>query len=184
MSARLFRCRKVELSIDASREGSTIRLRRGAGETQAWEIRRLGVAEFGVREASASPRHRTVFALRDGGHWWLHVGGRTYDLELVVPRTAAPSAGDLTAPIPGTVAEVTVRNGDAVEAGQVVVVISAMKMQLEIKAPHAGVVRRLDLTVGDPVVAGRELLRVEAPDDCPTEPDSSGGPTCGPSELR
>ena len=44
-------------------------------------------------------------------------------------------------------------------------VISAMKMQLEIKAPHAGVVRGLALAAGDPVEGGGELLRIEPLDD-------------------
>ena len=68
------------------------------------------------------------------------------------------------APIPGKVPEIPVRNGDKVEAGQVIMVISAMKMQLKITAPHAGVVRGLGLAVGDLVNGGSELLMIEALD--------------------
>ncbi len=164
MSIRAFRCRNVELNVDASRDGARIRLRGNTGESREWETRQLGTGEFGVRESGDPSGQRTVFAVREAGQWWLHVAGRTYHLELATSSRTAPSIGELIAPIPGTVTEIAVSNGDDVEAGQVVMVISAMKMQLEIKAPHAGMIQQLDLAVGDPVDAGRELLRVDAPD--------------------
>ena len=67
----------------------------------------------------------------------------------------------LKAPMPGRVIRVLVANGDAVEAGQGCVVIEAMKMQNELKAPKAGVVRKLGASVGETVAAGAVLLVVE-----------------------
>ncbi len=150
------------MRVDAARHGSTIRLRDGEGESRTWETRRLGPAEFRVRESTSDGRHHTVFAVRSGRNWWVHLDGRTYHLKQIAARGTERTAGELTSPIPGTVTEIPVSNGDTVEAGQVVMVISAMKMQLEITAPHAGVVRGLGLAVGDPVDGGRELLMIEA----------------------
>ena len=63
----------------------------------------------------------------------------------------------------GTVLRVEVAEGDSVEAGQVLVIVEAMKMENEIRAHVAGVVRELAVAVGDSVRSGQALLRVAAP---------------------
>ena len=60
----------------------------------------------------------------------------------------------------GTVLRVEVSDGDEVEAGQVLVIVEAMKMENEIRAHVAGVVRDLAVAVGDSVRSGGSLLRV------------------------
>ncbi len=59
------------------------------------------------------------------------------------------SEGSLEAPMPGKVLAVEVANGDAVEEGDVLLILESMKMELQIAAPQAGVVEGLDLTVGE-----------------------------------
>ena len=61
------------------------------------------------------------------------------------------------APFPGVVAEVLVRAGDAVEAGQTLVVLEAMKMLHPVHAPGRGVVARVSVSDGD-TVAGNQVL--------------------------
>jgi len=77
-----------------------------------------------------------------------------------VPGTQL-AAGSLTAPLPGTVVEVKVRDGDVVSAGDVLVTVEAMKMEHEVRAPEPGTVRHVHVAPGDQVDAGKLLLVVE-----------------------
>jgi len=65
---------------------------------------------------------------------------------------------ELRAVIPGRLVAVSVAVGDDVAAGQQVLVIEAMKMQNEVRAPHAGVVERIDVAPGQTVELGMVLL--------------------------
>ncbi len=69
--------------------------------------------------------------------------------------------GAVRALMPGTVTDVRVKPGDQVNAGAVLLMLEAMKMQNEIKAPHAGVVKRIAVSAGQTVNNGDVLLVVE-----------------------
>jgi acetyl/propionyl-CoA carboxylase alpha subunit len=89
--------------------------------------------------------------------------GWAYELapDELEPVTIAPPGGSLTAPMPASVGRVAVAVGDEVDAGQVAVVLEAMKMQMRVDVPAAGVVRAVHVAVGDVVVAGQSLVDVE-----------------------
>ncbi len=73
------------------------------------------------------------------------------------PRPAA--TGDaIVAPMHGVVADLLVRPGDEVKAGQVVVVVEAMKMMNELRAPRAGIVERVAVEKGATVEGGTILV--------------------------
>jgi biotin carboxyl carrier protein len=74
----------------------------------------------------------------------------------------AAADGALEAPMPGTVLLVHVQDGDRVEAGDVLLVIESMKMELAITAPTAGTVHDLDLRPGDRVALRQPLVAVSA----------------------
>ena len=76
----------------------------------------------------------------------------------------ALGAGALSAPMPGKVIRLAAQPGDAVEAGQVLVVLEAMKMEHELTAPAAGTLSELHVAEGDQVEAGAPLVVVETPD--------------------
>ncbi|MCW2923307.1 MAG: acetyl-CoA carboxylase, biotin carboxylase [Thermoleophilia bacterium] len=84
----------------------------------------------------------------------------------VRPRSAgaAGAPGEVAAPIPGNVLQVLVTEGQAVEAGQVVCILEAMKMENEIAAPAAGTVESVRVQVGEAVAAGHVLVSVAASD--------------------
>jgi biotin carboxyl carrier protein len=94
----------------------------------------------------------------------VHVRGRAWLVERSEAGGASVGAtdGTLTAPMTGKVLEVLVAEGDSVSEGQPLLVLSAMKMRLEIKAPHAGIVRRLGARAGDQVEGGDTMVVVEA----------------------
>jgi propionyl-CoA carboxylase alpha chain len=74
---------------------------------------------------------------------------------------AAVAEGSLVAPMPGAVTAVHVAVGDAVTAGQPLLVLEAMKMQHPVVAPASGVVRSLDVVPGAQVDAGMVLAVIE-----------------------
>jgi len=70
-------------------------------------------------------------------------------------------AGELGAPMSGAVIEVKVAAGAQVIAGQALVVLSAMKMELQVQAPMSGRVRHVAVAQGDSLAAGDLLLAIE-----------------------
>jgi methylmalonyl-CoA carboxyltransferase small subunit len=81
------------------------------------------------------------------------------------PATPAPSApageGDgVRAPLAGTVARVSVEEGQEIEAGAVLVVLEAMKMETEITAPGPGTVGTIHVSPGDSVTGGQLLVEL------------------------
>jgi biotin carboxyl carrier protein len=77
------------------------------------------------------------------------------------PVKKAGGPARIVAPMPGKLVRVLVTPGQAVEAGQGLVVIEAMKMENELKSPRAGRVKDLPARDGEPVEAGALLVVLE-----------------------
>ena len=75
--------------------------------------------------------------------------------------------GSLAAPMPGTVLQVRVEDGDKVSAGDVLVILESMKMELVIAAPTDGVVSGITLRPGDRVELGQALVAIASIEDDP-----------------
>ncbi|MDA8441597.1 MAG: biotin/lipoyl-binding protein [Peptococcaceae bacterium] len=69
--------------------------------------------------------------------------------------------GAITAPMPGMITKIACKKGDAVEAGQVLMVLEAMKMENEITAPQKGIVQEVRVSDGQTVAPG-DMLAVIA----------------------
>jgi acetyl-CoA/propionyl-CoA carboxylase biotin carboxyl carrier protein len=70
-------------------------------------------------------------------------------------------AGAITAPMQGTILRVLVKEGQDIEAGQVVCILEAMKMENHIASTLEGTVKKLEMKPGDVVEAGQALLTIE-----------------------
>ena len=78
------------------------------------------------------------------------------------PAPAAKPAGaatkSVTSPLPGVIIEVSVKEGQAVKAGQKVAVLEAMKMENDIEALEDGVVAEIKVAKGDSVPEGAVIV--------------------------
>ncbi len=81
---------------------------------------------------------------------------------------AASDAPEGTVPVPapmqGTIVSLSVKEGEAVAAGQPLLIMDAMKMQHEIRSPARGYVRRIAVEAGETIYEGHALLFVEEAD--------------------
>ncbi len=114
--------------------------------------------------------HQIRIAPRADGTLTLHTGLAEYHAEVSDPRVwsgrrhgalQVEGRQQITAPMPGKVVRVLVRERDAVEAGQGLLVVEAMKMQNEISSPKSGRVEKLFVKEGLAVNAGDVLAWVE-----------------------
>ncbi|MEQ9451822.1 MAG: sodium-extruding oxaloacetate decarboxylase subunit alpha [Pseudomonadales bacterium] len=74
------------------------------------------------------------------------------------PAAAGSAGGAMPAPLAGNVFKILVAPGDQVSAGQVVMVLEAMKMETEVSAPQAGTIAAVSVAEGDAVKTGDTLL--------------------------
>lgn len=116
--------------------------------------------------------HRLVAHRRARGRWTLHVGGRRLEAEVVDERTrqiremtgtggAEAGPRTVTAPMPGLVLQVEVKEGDEVEMGQGLVIVEAMKMENELRAETPGTVASVEAREGRTVNRNDLLVAFE-----------------------
>ncbi len=114
----------------------------------------------------------------------VEVNGRRFDVKLWVPESAGVAAaapakkkaaraasssgggagggsGQIAVPMQGTIVKVLVEVGQAVEAGQSVVVLEAMKMENQIEADKSGTIKAINVKPGDTVGAGDVVVVIE-----------------------
>src|ERR687893_26810 len=157
------------VALEVKREGGRVFGEVG-GRRYELEARGVGAGEYllihggrvyGCR-VGAEPGAEGRGALRGS------VGAREDGVRLTDPKHLRGTGGgeqggraQLKAPMPGKVVRVLVEAGQAVESGQGLVVVEAMKMQNELKSPKSGTVAELRAEPGSTVNAGDVLVVVE-----------------------
>jgi len=104
-----------------------------------------------------------VEAIADGGDVWTAIDGVVRILAAPAPprrRGRAAAAHGLEAPMPATVTRIVVSVGQQVAAGDVLVLLEAMKMELALRAPHDGTVARIACEAGAIVQPGIPLVEL------------------------
>ena len=74
---------------------------------------------------------------------------------------ATSGAGGAVAPMPGIIEKILVQDGEEVVKGQPLLVMIAMKMEYVIRAPEAGIVKKVSYRVGDSVAKNAALVQFE-----------------------
>jgi acetyl-CoA/propionyl-CoA carboxylase, biotin carboxylase, biotin carboxyl carrier protein len=134
---------------------------------------RAAELDDGPARGSAVPHAKTVERVRV-----VEVAGRRFEVRIADPepawrelsrrrkereRAGGGAGGDaVVSPTQGTVLSVSVADGDAVEAGQVICIVEAMKMENEVRAHRAGTVGQLSVAAGAPVTTGQTICVVTA----------------------
>ncbi len=110
-------------------------------------------------------RQHVTYAEGNSNDWWLHYNGQSTLLTWISPLPeggrSQVAAGSLVAPMPGQIRAVYVEIGQQVQAGDVLLILEAMKMEHRIKAPYAGEVSALYYQVGQSVQADAILLELK-----------------------
>ena len=120
----------------------------------------------GVYRVSEGERSWLVAVAGGPDDRWVHVNGRVARIE--VSSAAAPRRHDrrlvdeaMMAPMPATVVKLLVETGATVQQGDTVLVLEAMKMELPVRAPRAGVVARILCRPGELVQPGVVLVELQ-----------------------
>lgn len=138
-----------------------------AGWGLTWLDREAGIARL-ARDDEA----HVVVIEGSGTNWHVTLAGRRIPVTVRTHReqllaeaeVAARQHGgpiDVRASLPGLVVALSVAVGDEVEEGHALATIEAMKMQNEVRAPHAGRVAHVAVAAGQTVATGALLLRLE-----------------------
>lgn len=159
-----------ERTVVLSEEGGQTVVRIDDGDPIALDATTSGVP--GLFSIVAAGRPRRAFVAREGVGFDIAVDGRRFHVapagQGAQGRRAVGGAGDplgqISAPLAGVVVSIRVAVGDRIEAGQVLLILEAMKMQNEVSSPHPGVVTAIRCEAGGRVDAGALLLSYE-PDE-------------------
>jgi biotin carboxyl carrier protein len=140
------------------------------GRPYALELRELASGEYLLIDGSKVYKCRVEEKRTGGESLTVVVRGRSYEVAIVDPKrlrsgqSAAAhhtGAAEIVSPMPGKIVRILVEAGASVEAGAGIIVVEAMKMQNEMKAPKAGVVVSINAAEGATVNAGDVLAVIE-----------------------
>ncbi|HQI80544.1 MAG TPA: biotin/lipoyl-binding protein [Deltaproteobacteria bacterium] len=157
-------------------EGTRIRARVGQTDLEA-DFRVISAHQIHLE---VDGKGMNVFLADDPAGKLVNVGGTTWlvqDADALAqagPRRKGPKdlPQEVTPPMPSVVVRILAAQGERVEKGRPVVVVSAMKMETTLSAPFPGIVTRINCAEGDKVMPGQILVdieRDEGPQDQPEQ---------------
>ena len=116
----------------------------------------------GAAEYKLQVNGKSVRVQIDGNIATVNGTAYTVDIEDAVStqETAPPDAEPVSAQMPGKVIRILKHTGDHVQAGEAILILEAMKMEVQINAPNAGTVVEMPVKVGDQVSNGQTLAMV------------------------
>lgn len=116
-----------------------------------------GIADFRARQAQAFSEERERWAA-DGS---ANFSAEEAEAPAAVDEMTVPEGGAImSSPISGNVWDIPVSEGDVVKAGQKVIILEAMKMEVAVEAPLSGIVRKIVTAKGRLVSAGQPLALI------------------------
>ena len=166
---------KTEISINGRsaevelvhRDGNQLKVR---VDTEIFDLDLASVGE-GIYSALLNGKSYNIEMVNTSSkrHYSVNTFYNTYDVEIIDPQArylknrsgSGQEAGSdsIVSPMPGKVVKILVKEGEAVETGQTVMTISAMKMESEFKAPRNASVKKIHVAEGD-VVDGNQVMMV------------------------
>jgi len=158
-----------DLSLECGAARRTLRVELGAGsvhvdlDTTRHEVD-LGSEEAGWLDYRFDGIRRRIALVRENGRLHLSRAAAGFVFAEVSPFPAVDAAHDASrvrSPVAGTVTQVLVMQGDLVVAGQTVVCVEAMKMEMKLVATVASCVAIVRIRTGDQVASGAVLVELE-----------------------
>lgn len=154
--------RTRQVRVVARREGG-YRIVLDDGPALDVQAQRLGYGEWAIQHDDC---RTLVGATARGDHIALQLHGRGLTGRAVDARTAAlqlgagAGEGIVCTQMPGVVVRLLVESGQAVDEGEPVIVVEAMKMENELKAPISGTIAEIHVEAGQAVESGAPLLLI------------------------
>lgn len=154
---------------EVSRDGNIVTMK---VDNELYEVDALRVAE-GIYSIIYKGRSYNIEMIADSTarHYTVNSWYNTYKVEIIDAQTRYRLSREkgshsdegkvILSPMPGKVVKILVAEGDQVEAGQTLIIISAMKMESEFKARVSGVIKHVSVIEGETVDANRELIVIE-----------------------
>jgi biotin carboxyl carrier protein len=148
-------------TVDLVPAGRSYRVNLGE---ESFEVQVLQ-AEKGKLDLLIDGKRVTAYVSSENTRRWVTVNGRTLLFDKVTGRRRSGgghphAAGELTAPMPGQVRAVNVKEGEHVTKGQTLLLLEAMKMEIRVQAPRDGVIKKLSVQQGQTVEREQMLIEI------------------------
>lgn len=164
----LIRADGDDATFEIDREGAGVRIRReGAESWQTADLEQVG--DTGLYVLMVDNRPTELYIERRRGGAVVTIGRHTFDCDVgpwrpLASRAARESAGTgpvrVHAPMTGSIVEVRCSPGEAVQAGQVLLVIESMKMNNELRSTASGTIETVAVSAGQRVKQGDLLVAI------------------------